>query len=151
PGPRRDPGGWQSDSVNSAADQPDPAAFSPSSPPTSSPPRARRSTRSSVALVVARMWRRLFDDRILGMAAEAGFWAIVSLPSLLLTLLGGIGYLRGVLGNGDVNQIHDAVLRVARDVLTPSTVSSDVAPLVNQVLAHGHLEVISVGFVISFW
>jgi membrane protein len=97
------------------------------------------------------MWHKLFEDRVLGMAAEAGFWAIVSLPSLLLTLLGALGYARGVLGNGDVNRIHDAVLRAARDVLTPSTVNSDVAPLVNQVLGRGHLEVISVGFVISFW
>jgi len=100
---------------------------------------------------MARTWHKLFEDRILGMAAEAGFWAIVSLPSLLLTLLGALGYLRGILGEGDVNRIHDAVLRASRDVLTPSTVNTDVAPLVNQVLAGGHLEVISVGFIISFW
>jgi membrane protein len=110
-----------------------------------------RSAGAQASRVVARTWHRLFEDRILGMAAEAGFWAIVSLPSLLLTLLGALGYFRGVLGAGDVNRIHDAVLRAARDVLTPSTVDSDVAPLVNQVLAGGHLEVVSVGFVISFW
>jgi membrane protein len=104
-----------------------------------------------VALVVARMWHKLFEDRILGMAAEAGFWAIVSLPSLLLTLLGALGYLSGLLGDGDVDRIHAAVLRGARDVLTPGTVNTDVAPLVNQVLTQGHLEVISLGFVISFW
>ena len=101
--------------------------------------------------VLSRMWPRLFRDRVLGMAAEAGFWAIVSLPSLLLTLLGAIGYFRGVLGPANVKHIHDSVLRAARDVLTQGTVNSDVAPLVNQVLAHGHLEVISVGFVISLW
>src|SRR5262249_44723422 len=110
-----------------------------------------RSRRHLIFPVIARTWHKLFEDRILGMAAEAGFWAIVALPSLLLTLLGGIGYLRGLLGKGDVNQIHDQVLRAARDVLTPSTVNADVAPLVNQVLAGGHLEVISVGFVISLW
>jgi len=101
--------------------------------------------------VLSRMWPRLFRDRVLGMAAEAGFWAIVSLPSLMLTLLGAIGYFRGVLGPANVKHIHDSVLRAARDVLTQGTVNSDVAPLVNQVLAHGHLEVISVGFVISLW
>jgi membrane protein len=110
-----------------------------------------RSRRRLILPVIARTWHKLFEDRILGMAAEAGFWAIVSLPSLLLTLLGSIGYLRGILGNGDVNQIHDQVLRAARDVLTPSTVNADVAPLVNQVLAGGRIEVISVGFVISLW
>jgi membrane protein len=101
--------------------------------------------------VLSRIWPRLFRDRVLGMAAEAGFWAIVSLPSLMLTLLGAIGYFRGVLGPANVKHIHDSVLHAARDVLTQGTVNSDVAPLVNQVLAHGHLEVISVGFVISLW
>jgi membrane protein len=101
--------------------------------------------------VLNRMWPRLFQDRILGMAAEAGFWAIVSLPSLMLTLLGAIGYFNGVLGAANVKHIHDDVLHAARDVLTQGTVNSDVAPLVNEVLARGHLEVISVGFVISLW
>jgi membrane protein len=154
--------------VSEARSQPDPEASStplspavepprPESPPSdralaSSPPfEIRRPGRPAASRVVARTWHKLFEDRILGMAAEAGFWAIVSLPSLLLTLLGAVGYLRGVLGDGDVNRIRDAVLRAAHDVLTPSTVNTDVAPLVNQVLARGHLDVISVGFVISFW
>ena len=106
---------------------------------------------SMVRAVLARTWRKLFEDRILGMAAEAGFWAIVSLPSLLLTLLGAVGYLRGIYGNSGVNRIHDDVLRAARDVLTPTTVSTDIAPLLDEVLARGHLEVVSIGFVISLW
>lgn len=101
--------------------------------------------------VMKRMWPRLFEDRVLGMAAEAGFWAIVSLPSLMLTLLGAIGYFRDVLGPANVRHIHDDVLHAARDVLTQSTVNNDVAPLVNEVLARGHLGVISVGFVVSLW
>jgi membrane protein len=104
-----------------------------------------------VRAVLSRMGPKLFQDRILGLAAEAGFWAIVSLPSLMLTLLGAIGYFNGVLGPENIRRIHDDVLRAARDVLTPGTVNSDVTPLVNEVLARGHLEVISVGFVISLW
>jgi membrane protein len=152
--------------VSEAGGQPEPEASSTPAPPGLEPPRpesppsdgdltsppvsgTHRSVRPPASQVMARTWHKLFEDRILGMAAEAGFWAIVSLPSLLLTLLGAIGYFRGVLGDEDINRIHDAVLRAAHDVLTPSTVNSDVAPLVNQVLARGHLEVISVGF--SFW
>jgi membrane protein len=101
--------------------------------------------------VLGRAWHKLFEDRVLGLAAEAGFWTIVSLPSLLLTLLGAIGYFRGVLGADGIQQIRTDILRAARDVLTPSTVNSDVAPLVNQVLAGGHLEVVSIAFVITLW
>lgn len=127
-------------------DGPEPAPSGPGLPDEKRPGRLHVAAR-----VTRRMWPRLFEDRILGMAAEAGFWAIVSLPSLLLTLLGAIGYFRGVLGPANVRHIHDDVLRAARDLLTQGTVNSDVAPLLNQVLARGHLAVISVGFVISLW
>jgi membrane protein len=105
----------------------------------------------TVRLVLIRTWHKLFEDRVLGLAAEAGFWAIVSLPSLLLTLLGAVGYFRGVLGASAVQQIHDDLIKAARHVLTPGTVTTDVEPIVNEVLAHGHLEVISISFVISLW
>ncbi len=101
--------------------------------------------------MLGRLWHKLFADRILGMAAEAGFWALLSLPALALALFGALGYFHGVLGPDNVRQIHDDVLHAARDVLTPATVNSDVAPLVNEVLNRGHLEVISVGFIISLW
>lgn len=104
-----------------------------------------------VRAIVAKTWHRVFEDRILGLAAEAGFWALLSLPSLLLAVFGGLGYLRGVLGTGNVTKIHDDIIRVASDVLTPGTVSSDVAPIVNQILARGHLEVVSISFLISLW
>jgi membrane protein len=104
-----------------------------------------------VRQVVARTWHRVFEDRILGLAAEAGFWAIVSLPSLLLALFGLLGYFNGILGHANVVKIHDDVLRVAGDVLTPGTVKTTVAPLVDQILARGHLEVVSIGFLISLW
>lgn len=101
--------------------------------------------------MIARTWHRVFEDRILGLAAEAGFWALLSLPSLFLALFGLLGYFNGVLGHSNVVKIHNDVLRVAGDVLTKSTVDSTVAPLVNEILARGHLEVVSIGFLISLW
>jgi membrane protein len=101
--------------------------------------------------VVAQAFRKVRSDRVLGLAAEAGFWGIVSLPSLALSVFGGLGYLRGVLGDSTVNNVRNDVLRAARDVLTPNTVSTDVAPLLDQILARGHPEVISIAFVVSLW
>lgn len=104
-----------------------------------------------VRQVMARTWKRIFEDRILGLAAEAGFWALLSLPALLLALFGLLGYFNGVFGHANVVKIHDDVLRVAGDVLTKGTVDGTVGPLVNQILAKGHLEVVSIGFLISLW
>jgi membrane protein len=108
------------------------------------PPRFYRS-------VVAQAFRKIRQDRVLGLAAEAGFWGIVSLPSLALSVFGSLGYLRGVLGDATVNHVRADVLRAARDVLTPTTVSTDVAPLLDQILARGHPAVISIAFVVSLW
>jgi membrane protein len=100
---------------------------------------------------VALTWHKTFEDRILGLAAEAGFWALVSLPSMLLAVFGAFGYLRGLIGATAINRVHADVLRAAGDVLTPATVTGDVAPILNEVLARGQFEVISIGFVISLW
>ena len=45
---------------------------------------------------MVRGWR----DRILGLAAEAGFWQLLSLPPLLLAVLGTVGYFAGLTGVG---------------------------------------------------
>jgi membrane protein len=97
------------------------------------------------------MWSKLSHDRVLGMSAEAGFWGLLSLPSLLLAVFGALGYLAPVLGHAELTRVHDDVLRAARDVLSPQTVNDDVAPFVDQILGQGHAEVVSISFVISLW
>ena len=76
--------------------------------------RAVRRTRLRHLLRTPRQVRRkLSHDRVLGMSAEAGFWQLVSLPSLLLAVFGALGYFSGVLGHADIKRIHDDVLRAA--------------------------------------
>jgi membrane protein len=140
-----------------APDGPEPTAETPTlalAPPSAStPPSASAPLHHPhmVRSVVAQAFRKLKQDRVLGLAAEAGFWAIVSLPSLVLSVFGAIGYLHGVIGDTAINQIRSDVLRGAGDVLTPTTVSSDVAPLLDQILARGHAEVVSIAFLVSLW
>jgi len=91
------------------------------------------------------------EDRIFGMAAEVGFWQLVSLPSLLLAVFGAVGYFGGVIGAAGIARIRADVLRLAGDVLSASTINSDVAPIVNDILSKGHAGLLSVSFVISLW
>jgi membrane protein len=93
----------------------------------------------------------LFRDRVTGLAAEAGFWALCSLPPLALGVLGTLGYLHGLLGAHIENQIRSHVLSAARTVLSPHTVATTVGPVLNSVLHSGRADVISIGFVISLW
>jgi membrane protein len=110
-----------------------------------------RLRRTAIPRRLGRVFGKLSQDRVLGMSAEAGFWGLLSLPSLLLAVFGALGYLAPVLGHSELKHIHDDVLRAAGDVLSPQTVTDDVGPLVAEILNKGHAEVVSVSFVISLW
>jgi membrane protein len=94
---------------------------------------------------------RAWNDRILGLAAEAGFWQLLSLPPLLLAVLGTIGYVGDAVGRDTTASIRDSVLRGASDLLTPSIVADVVRPTVDEIIFRGRPDVISIGFLLSLW
>jgi membrane protein len=101
--------------------------------------------------VLGRTLAKAWSDRILGLSAEAAFWQILSVPPLLIGLLGSLGYLGDVIGGGAVRQIEDQLLTASAEVLTPQVVDQLVAPTLNDILGSGRLDVVSVGFLISLW
>ncbi|MCW2580402.1 MAG: ribonuclease, partial [Blastococcus sp.] len=48
--------------------------------------------------VLGRTLAKAWHDRILGLSAEAAFWQILSVPPLLIGLLGSLGYLSSFIG-----------------------------------------------------
>ncbi|MCM3923032.1 YihY/virulence factor BrkB family protein [Frankia sp. AiPs1] len=96
---------------------------------------------------LANAWRH----RVLGLAAEAGFWQLLSLPPLLLSLLGALGYVADAIGGNALSSIRDSILRGAGDLLTESVVDDAVRPTVDEILSRGRPDVISIGFVLSLW
>lgn len=102
-------------------------------------------------LLVVGTAREFWADRVLGLSAEAAFWALLSLPPLLLAVMGSIGFLGGLLGPDTVTDVQRVILDGARRVLAPNAVSNVVAPAVSGVLEAGRLDVVSIGFVLSLW
>lgn len=96
---------------------------------------------------IARAWK----DRVLGLAAEAGFWQLLSLPPLLLAVLGTIGYLGGLTGHNTVDRIEHSILQAAGHLLTSDTVRTTVKPTIDDVLRKGRPGVISLGFIAALW
>ncbi len=104
------------------------------------------------ALTLARRTAaRAWGDRVLGLAAEAGFWQLLSLPPLLLAILGTIGYIGDAVGADAVDNVRQSLLNTADDLLTPSIVDDVVRPTINEILTHGRPDVISIGFLLSLW
>jgi membrane protein len=93
----------------------------------------------------------MIDDRVSGLAAEAAFFALLSLPPLLLAVIGTIGYFHGLIGEDAIVQIQNDIARGARTVLNPSTVRDTVMPTVRNVLHGGRADAVSIGFVLSLW
>jgi membrane protein len=94
---------------------------------------------------------KAWQDRILGLSAEASFWQVLSIPPLLIGLLGTLGYLGDVIGDDSVRQIEERLLSAASEVVTPNVVDSLVAPTLNDILAGGRLDVVSLGFLLALW
>ena len=86
------------------------------------------------------------EDRVPGLAAEAAFFAVLSLPPLMLAVLGGIGY-----ADVEVNGVVEGIADLARQVLREQTVQQLVEPAVRTLLEDGQAEVLSIGVVIALW
>lgn len=90
-------------------------------------------------------------QRVTGLAAEAAFFAVLSLPPLIFALAGSIGYVFARFSDSQVNEVRGEVLDLAGRALTPDTVHSIIRPTLDQVLAGGRYDVVSIGFVLALW
>ncbi len=89
--------------------------------------------------------------RVTGLASEAGFFALLSLPPLVLGLFGGVGYVGQWLGPETVGDVSNAINDFASRFLTEQVISSTLGPTVTDVFQDGRFDLISVGFVLSLW
>ncbi|MFP8963759.1 YihY/virulence factor BrkB family protein [Streptomyces nanhaiensis] len=135
-----------------------PAPSSPSSPKRSSNPlrRARALYRNVPKRKLA--WLLLKDTvnsameyRILGLAAEAAFFTLLSLPPLLLGLIGLLGYLDAWIGTDTIDSVRANILNASATVLSDRGVSQIAEPLIDDVIEGGRPDVISFGFALALW
>ncbi|MGZ5418178.1 MAG: YihY/virulence factor BrkB family protein [Nocardioides sp.] len=92
-----------------------------------------------------------FRNRVTGLAAEAAFFALLSLPPLIFGLAGSIGYVFDSFSTAQVEQIRTSLLELASRALTESTVDAVIKPTLNDVLGPGRFDVISIGFILALW
>ncbi|QDP96650.1 YihY/virulence factor BrkB family protein [Microlunatus elymi] len=92
-----------------------------------------------------------FRYRVTGLAAEAAFFALLSLPPLIFAAVGSLGFVASMIRPEAIQDFKDKLLELASRVLTPSAVETVIAPTINDVLAEGRAAVISIGFLISLW
>ena len=89
--------------------------------------------------------------RVTGLAAEAAFFAILSVPPLVFAMAGMIGYVSAQFAPADVEQVRQAVIDLSSRVLTEEAVGSVIVPTIDDVLDSRRFDVISLGFILSLW
>ncbi|MGI8867479.1 MAG: YihY/virulence factor BrkB family protein [Mycobacteriales bacterium] len=119
----------------------------------------RASVRQSVRPVVSHRPFRLlrhtlaeaWRDRVWGLSAEAAFWQLLSVPPLMLALLGSLGYLTPLFGKGTIRSMENSIVNWSGRTLSPSVQEDIVAPMVHRVLEGGRADIVSIGFVLALW
>src|SRR6476659_562098 len=89
--------------------------------------------------------------RVTGLAAEAAFFAVVSVPPLIFALAGAIGYVTDQFSPAQITDVRAALIEVSRRALTESAVNRIIVPTIDDVLKGGRFDVISLGFVLALW
>ena len=89
--------------------------------------------------------------RVTGLAAEAAFFAVLSVPPLIFALAGGVGYVSDQFSPAQVEDVRRAILEVSSRLLTERAVDDVIAKTIDDVLEGGRFDVISLGFVLALW
>jgi membrane protein len=89
--------------------------------------------------------------RVTGLAAEAAFFAILSLPPLIFGLAGSIGYIVKRVDPSTIELLRGRTLDYSAKVLTDSAVKNFIRPTLDSVLNGQRVDVISIGFILALW
>ncbi|MDP2773037.1 MAG: YhjD/YihY/BrkB family envelope integrity protein, partial [Nocardioides sp.] len=89
--------------------------------------------------------------RVTGLAAEAAFFAILSVPPLIFALAGAIGYVSDRFTAAQIEEVRQAVIDLSSSFLTDSAVNAIIVKTIDDVLEGGRFDVISLGFVLALW
>lgn len=92
-----------------------------------------------------------FDDHVPGLAAEMAFFIVLSLPPLLLAVLGSVGFILGDLPEAELMRLEDQILSFLSTFISESSVDEVLRTPVERLLREGRSDILSIGIVLTFW
>lgn len=113
--------------------------------------QAAKPSRHHVWRISKRALSKSWDDSIFSESAQAGFWSCLSLPPLLLGLLGSLSWVAPLFGPDTLPTIQERLVTTAHSFFSPSVVNEIIEPTLRDVANNARGEVVSLGFVISLW
>ncbi|MCV7146391.1 YihY/virulence factor BrkB family protein [Mycobacterium riyadhense] len=113
--------------------------------------QSAKPSRHHIWHISKRTLAKSWDDSIFSESAQAGFWSCLSLPPLLLGMLGSLAYVAPLFGPDTLPAIVKSTLSSARSFFSPSVVNEIIEPTIRDITATARGEVVSLGFLISLW
>ncbi len=110
-----------------------------------------RTSRHHVRHIAVRTLSKSWDDSIFSESAQAAFWCALSLPPLLLGMLGSLAYIAPLFGPDTLPMIESQLISTAGRFFSPNVVDEIIEPTVSDIVQGARGEVVSIGFVISLW
>jgi membrane protein len=108
-------------------------------------------SRRHIWRITKRALSKSWDDSIFSESAQAAFWSALSLPPLLLGLLGSLAYVAPLFGPDTMSVIEQRLVSMSNKVFSPSVVHEIIAPTIADIDRGARGEVVSLGFLISLW
>lgn len=108
-------------------------------------------TRHHIWRISLRTLSKSWNDSIFSESAQAAFWSALSLPPLVLGMLGSLAYVAPLFGEDTLPTIERRVISMAHRFFSPSVVNEIIEPTIRDVNNGSRGEVISLGFLISLW
>ncbi|MER7572402.1 YihY/virulence factor BrkB family protein [Streptomyces sp. NPDC126514] len=130
--------------------------------PASEPPQSGRlhraralyrnvSKRRTAWLLLKDTVNSCIEYRILGLAAEAAFFTLLSVPPLLLSMIGLLGHVDDWTGTDTISSLESNLIEASRTVLSDRGVRQIAQPILDDVMKGGRPDVISIGFLFALW
>ncbi len=107
--------------------------------------------RHHVWRIARRTLSKSWDDSIFAESAQAGFWSVLSLPPLLLGILGSLAWVAPLFGPDTLPTIENQLIKTANSFFSKNVVIEIIEPTVRDIVQGARGEVVSLGFVISLW
>lgn len=114
-------------------------------------PLPMKPSRHHIRHLLRRTLSKSWDDSIFSESAQAAFWSALSLPPLLLGMLGSLAYIAPLFGPETLPTIQDQIIDTAGRFFSSNVVTEIIEPTIRDIVKGARGEVVSVGFVISLW
>src|SRR5699024_2778562 len=93
-------------------------------------------------LLIKRVAVKSWTEGIVGRSGQAAFWQTLSLPPLLMGLLGALGYVSGWFGPQTLEVVRRKIITASNQVFSDSVVEQIISPTIDDMLARGRGSIV---------